>query len=558
MKNNQDFHEHLKYIFILILAVVAIHGVGLRDHFVNWDDEMMIVGNPRIMHLSLSSVLHVFNSHTIFTDNFTEYYPVRDVSYMIDYFIWGSNPLGYHLSNIVFEIINAVLVFLLFLRLFKDKMLSLLAALIFAVHPLTAGVVSWISARKDLMAMTFYLIAFLYFVDFYRINAENERKTEQKGTGLVRSMLSQDKYLILSSIMFISALLSKASPLPFPGVLAAYMFIVEDERRLIKYISYLFLPVIIMTLYTLNLYSYSSYFGTGTLQQSYSPGWLFMFLPELFVIYSVKFLFPLNNAAVYIEPLNRSLLEPLFLISIPFIVFIIYLFLKYIKKDKILFFGFAWILLNMVPASNIISIQSKIAERFMYSALAGFGLIGARLFQINKERLKNIFIIILPAVLLSYGVITFMLNLTWYNGVTLWSREIQTRPYMPGIPETIWGYSMLGQAYGKEGDYEKDKYYSDYVLSIYPEYAPSLKELADVYVHNGDYKNAIEVYERVVKHDYMKSSDYIIIAQMYEKMKDYKNAIQAYEMAKKEPHPLYNDKGLDLRIKKLKDLIHEE
>lgn len=555
MDHTQNARKHVWLFILLVLSVIAVHGVSLRDHFVNWDDEMMIADNPRIMSLSVKSVLHVLNPESVYTDQFTEYYPVRDLSYMVDHFLWGMDPFGYHLSNLLFEIANVLLVFVLFRMLFDDGMLALLSAAIFAVHPLTSGVVSWVSSRKDLMAMTFYLLAFIYFVEFYRAGESRRRKlpgTEQGTYGQ-----SPGTYLILSSVLFITALFSKASALPFPGVLAAYLFIVEDERRVKKYISALFIPVLIMILYTMNLYSYStSYFQTSSLHQSYSWGWFLMFFPELFVIYAVRFLLPFNLAALNIEPLNSSLLDPLFVLSIPFIMFLVSVFIKCIRKDKALFFGFAWILLNMVPASNVVNLQIKIADRFAYIALAGFGLMAARVILLNARRFRKLFIIIPLLVILSFAVISFMLNLTWYNGVTLWTRQIQTRPYMHGVDKTLWGYAMLGVAYGEEGNYDKDKYYSEYVLGIEPGYIPSLKELGNVYASQGDYKDAVRMYERAVQGDMDKSSDYIIIGSMYEKMKDYNNALKAYREAKNVVHPVYNDAWLNMKITELSGKIH--
>ncbi len=557
--NNNTAKKHIWLIVLLVLTVVAVHGISLRDGFVNWDDEMMIAGNPRIMHLSIKSVVHIFDPHSVYTDKFTEYYPVRDLSYMVDYFIGGLTPLGYHVSNLLFEIANVLLVFVIFLKLFDDAPLALLSALIFAVHPLTAGVVSWVSSRKDLMAMTFYLLSFLWFVDFYRTNRRNEQKDGYTQAIKATSGRFSGKYLALSSLMFLLALFSKASALPLPGVLAAYLFIVEDERRFKKYIAYLAVPVIIMVLYTLNLYSYStSYFGTSTLQQCYSNDWFFLFFPELFVIYAIHFFFPFNNAPLYIEPLNRSLLEPLFVLSIPFIIFLFYAFMKYIRKDKALFFGFAWILLNMVPASNVVGLQIKIADRFAYISLAGFGLIMARILRSSTAGSRKLFILIPLLVILSYSAISFMLDLTWYNGVTLWTRQIQTRPYLPGVDKSLWGYAMLGNAYGEEGNYAKDKEYSDYVLEREPDYTPALKELGNVYAHEGEYEKAIALYQKALKVDLssFRSTDYIIIAGMYEKMHDYKRAVEAYTMALKEPHPSYNDRGLKFKIQKLTGKIH--
>lgn len=564
----QPVRARWRLVILLVLTVIAVHGVCLRDRFVNWDDEMMVLNNPRIMQFSPAGILHVFNPNTVYTDQFTEFYPVRDLSYMIDHALGGMHPFVYHLSNLLFEIANVVLLFLLFLKLFGDEPLALLSALIFAVHPLASGVVSWVASRKDLMAMTFYLLAFLAFVDFYRHSTAGRRGGQSDGSGETQSGgthggSSAGKYLVLSSFWFLAALLSKASALPFPGVLAAYLFIVERERSLKRYAVYLAVPVIMMILYTINLYSYStSYFGTSTLQTVYSRDWLLMFMPELALIYTVHFLFPLNNAALYIEPSNQSMLEPLFVLSLPLLAGLVYAFFQWIRKDAVLFFGFVWILFNMVPASNIVGLQVKIADRFAYAALAGFGLMAGRLLigaARGAARYKKYFITGTILVILPLSAVSFMLDLTWYDGVTLWTRQIQTRPYLPGVDKTLWGYAMLGNAYGEEGRYEKDKKYTAFVLEKNPDYVPSLKELGMVYAHEGEFGAAADLYQRALKSDLnlFKSSDYIVLGGLYEKMHEYRRAAEAYGNALRVPHPAYNDRGVTVKIQEMTEKIHE-
>ncbi len=559
----QPVRARWRLVILLVLTVIAVHGVCLRDRFVNWDDEMMVVNNPRIMRLSPAGILHVFNPGTVYTDQFTEYYPVRDLSYMIDYAIGGLNPFVYHADNLLIEIINVVLVFLLFLKLFGDEQLALLSALIFTVHPLASGVVSWVASRKDLLAMAFYLLSFLSFVDFYRHStAEKMGGGPGVAAGAQRSG-SAGKYLVFSSFWFLAALFSKASALPLPGVLAAYLFIIERERNIKVYAAYLAVPVIIMVLYAVNLYSYStSYFGTSTIQTVYNKNWLLMFIPELFVIYTVHFLFPFNTAALYIEPVNQSLLEPLFVLSVPLLAGLVYAFFTWIRKDTALFFGFIWILFTMVPASNIVGLQVKIADRFAYIALAGFGLMAARVITSAVQRTvryKKYFIAVAFLGILSFGAISIMSDLTWYDGVTLWTRQIQTRPYLPGVDKTLWGYAMLGNAYGEEGRYEKDKKYTAFVLEKNPDYVPSLKELGMVYAHEGAYGAAANLYQRALKSDLnlFKSSDYIVLGGLYEKMHEYRRAAEAYGNALRVPHPAYNDRGVTVKIQEMTEKMHE-
>lgn len=115
--------------------------------------------------------------------------PVIALSYMADTFFWGQvepweefskkknksrvdlkwthlNSIGFHLTNILAHALNSILVFVLVRSLTRQYWFSLVAALVFAVHPIHTESVSWIAGRTDVMGMTFYLFAFWLYVRF--------------------------------------------------------------------------------------------------------------------------------------------------------------------------------------------------------------------------------------------------------------------------------------------------------------------------------------------------------------------------------------------------------
>lgn len=95
--------------------------------------------------------------------------PVGLLSLKLDYLIWGADPIGFHLSNILLHSLNSLILFAILIRFGLGKSGSAIAALLFAVYPLNSEPVSWISGRFDLLAATFILLT-LYCWTLSRLN----------------------------------------------------------------------------------------------------------------------------------------------------------------------------------------------------------------------------------------------------------------------------------------------------------------------------------------------------------------------------------------------------
>lgn len=121
----------------------------------------MINSYSQVNHFDLIK-LFFLNSH-----GGLYYRPMIGVSFLIDRFLWNLDPTIMHLENILFHLISSLLVF--FIACFvisKTSKLPLIAALIFAVHPISTESVNWISGRTDLLAVMFVLTS-LYFILHY-------------------------------------------------------------------------------------------------------------------------------------------------------------------------------------------------------------------------------------------------------------------------------------------------------------------------------------------------------------------------------------------------------
>jgi len=97
---------------------------------------------------------------------FTHYFPLSYSSFWIDYHLWGTQPFGYHLVNLLFHAANAVLLYLLLRRIGLRG--AWLAAALFAIHPVQSASVAWVVERKNLLCGLFYLSAFHAWLSFER------------------------------------------------------------------------------------------------------------------------------------------------------------------------------------------------------------------------------------------------------------------------------------------------------------------------------------------------------------------------------------------------------
>ena len=147
-------HRHLT-LFIIVCSVIAFIPL-LKNGFVAWDDMDYVVNNPLIQIISFTNIRYIFSNY--FLGN---YHPFALLSLAIDYQLFGLNPAGYHFHNFLLHLINSILIYYLFYQLFKGKIIAFFVAFLFCIHPLHVESVAWISERKDLLYVFYYLLSLL-------------------------------------------------------------------------------------------------------------------------------------------------------------------------------------------------------------------------------------------------------------------------------------------------------------------------------------------------------------------------------------------------------------
>ncbi len=195
---------------VIVAATFVAFLPVLDNGFVSWDDEKNFIYNPYFRGLGLAHL------HWMWTTFYMGHYvPLSWMTLGFDYTLWGMNPLGYHVTNLVLHAANAVLVYFIARRLLhtagwsrldgREDLVTLgsaAAALLFSLHPLRVESVAWATERRDVLSAFFALASTLVYLRAVG-DGPHGRRRYWAAVGL-----------------FVCALLSKATTMTVPAVLA--------------------------------------------------------------------------------------------------------------------------------------------------------------------------------------------------------------------------------------------------------------------------------------------------------------------------------------------------
>jgi hypothetical protein len=187
-------------VFSIFAATVIAYLPALTGGFVVDDDALVVKSHVMLASNGLYRIW--------FTNQMPDYWPLTYTIFWFEHQLWGDQPAGYHVVNVVLHISEALLIWLLLKRLRIPG--AFLAAILFAVHPVNVASVAWISEMKNLVAMLFFLLAILAYLVF------EERMT----SGHPRAKL----FYGMSIAAFVLALLGKGSVAVLPALLLVVLW----------------------------------------------------------------------------------------------------------------------------------------------------------------------------------------------------------------------------------------------------------------------------------------------------------------------------------------------
>ncbi len=185
----------------LVVATLAAYGPALRGGFI-WDDHDHVTRNAAVQNPNGPADIWLRVGAT------PQYYPLVFTSFWIEHALWGLEPFGYHLDNVLLHALNALLLWRVLRRLSVPG--AWLAAAVFALHPLQVESVAWITERKNVLSGAFCLAALLAYLRFAQINPQRGSDGDSPATW---------RWYALSLALFVAALLSKTVTCSLPAVI---------------------------------------------------------------------------------------------------------------------------------------------------------------------------------------------------------------------------------------------------------------------------------------------------------------------------------------------------
>jgi len=182
----------------LVAMLLLAYQPALRAGFI-WDDDAYVTDNPTLRSAAGLRQIWLEPGAT------PQYYPLVFTTFWIEHRLWGLNPAGYHLLNILLHAANAVLLRALLRRLQVPGATG--AVLLFALHPVHVESVAWITERKNVLSGTFYLASLLVYLRFARLG---DRLPATPRVWL---------WYTLALVLFAAALFSKTVTCTLPGAI---------------------------------------------------------------------------------------------------------------------------------------------------------------------------------------------------------------------------------------------------------------------------------------------------------------------------------------------------
>lgn len=351
---------YLELLFVGFIIGVTVWGYyDTLDDFFIMDDFDMIQG-----HSSFGQFLR----HWFSPVGANSYRPLIDLLFIWDFYWWEWNPVGWHLSDLIFHIINSLCVYVLAKRLLKNPYAGLGAGVLFGLHTCHTEAVTWISARMDVVCTTFFLLSVLYFISSTGDQASSlaERKKQKRSS-------------ILSLVFFACALLVKEMAVTLPLIVVLYDLTFLTRWKAIK--AELWKKVKIYAPYFL---LFLIYFGIRAMVVSgdqYSSE-----SRSLFGGYEVKLFGPFifENIVSYFKFLAIPFVEEIFsaslVINLVMIGIVTFVCLVFSKESR---FAILWIFVTLLP------VYSFNIGRGVYLASVGFCVLMGMLLTFGFERAKR-------------------------------------------------------------------------------------------------------------------------------------------------------------------------
>jgi tetratricopeptide (TPR) repeat protein len=365
-----DRGSNKKWSFLICIALtvvtVAVYYHVCSFKFVDYDDYGYVFENTNIRDgITLKTI-----KWALTTDYFSYWHPLTWLSHALDWQLFGGNPAGHHISNLIFHIANTLLLFIVLNQMTGALWQSAFVAALFALHPLHVESVAWVSERKDVLSTFFWILTMWAYV----------RYTRQPGIGRYLPVVVFFAFGLMSKPMLVT--------LPFVLLLLDYWPLnrlrpadgPKHKRAGSKHsFAYLLIekvPLFVMVL-ALCIATFIIQKKLGAVRWAGNYNLLIRFANASisYLRYIAKMVWPARLAAFYPHPgQNVSFLFAA--ISAVLLLAVTIAVLRFAKNRRYLVTGWFWYLGTLVPVIGLVQAGDQaMADRYTYITLTGLFII---------------------------------------------------------------------------------------------------------------------------------------------------------------------------------------
>lgn len=494
----------LSAIFVVAVTFAAL-SPALIDGFTNWDDQIMITQNDKITGIDWQ---HIKIWFTTFHERL--YHPLVHMSYAIEYHFAGLNPHVYHATSLLLHLFNTAFVFWFIFMLSKNRLVAIITALLFGIHPMHVESVVWLPERKDVLYTFFFmgsLISYLYFL-------KDKKRT----------------FYYLSMFIFILSLMSKsmAMTLPFILLLCDYLLDVKIDRENL--------------LDKLPFFSLSLLFGFLSIVGHYEPGVKgreFAFsIPgntisacQNIMFYLIKLVWPFKLSCIYLAPDKMQHMPQVLIFLAPLLILLLLAGALYSGKySKIGVFGSLFFLIAIAPVTQILPVGLVVpADRYTYVSYIGLFYIFAQGFNWAYGKYdKKILICAISILFAAFFVLSFQRTVVYHDAISIWDDVIRNYSNIP-----LAYYNRADEYYLKRNDYDRALPDFQKAIDIDPKYVEAYINIGLIHYFKDEPRVAISWYEKALKISDTMPETYMNRGNAYSRLgrddlglKDYNTAIK--------------------------------
>ncbi len=532
---------------LLVVATLTLYYPVHRFPFINYDDRDYVYENAQVKSgLSWTTVEWAFT-----TTHAANWHPLTWLSHALDCQLFGVRAGPAHDVNVLFQALNAVLLFWVLLRATGFAGRSFMVAALFALHPINVQSVAWVAERKNLLSMMFFLLALGAY-------------------GWYASRPRLGRYALVA-LLFALGLMAKPQVITFPFVLllwdywplqrlafrhslfafrqkeaprasgdtqlAKHQRQSSDEKRKAKSGERL----LWLLLEKLPLLAIAAASAAITLLVQHPARMRFSRLARVgngilaYGLYLKKALWPTHLAVLYLHPgesQNWWKVSAVGLILLTITVLVIVA-----RQHRYLPVGWLWFLGTLVPTLGIVQVGiQSMADRYAYVSFVGLFIImcwGAADLGQHLHLPTALLPSISVAVLLVFAVMARREISYWQSDEVLWTHTLQ-------VTTGNWmAESQLGTALAIEGRIEEALPHFYQTLAIAPSDSDANMGIAIYQLQRGNFSEAIGYYEKVVSdkaaRPAMTVNAWIGMAKAYRALGDKEKSRECLEQARRVP-----------------------